>query len=63
MRVEWSGDVGCGVKYFSQDSVAKLAGFAGVEFAADMSSAERLKTIQRLAGEGNAEASASLPQI
>ena len=58
MRDEWSGDIGCGVKYFSQDSVAKLAGFAGVEFAADMPNAERLKTIQRLAEEGNAEAAA-----
>ncbi len=26
---EWSGDVGCGVKYFSQDAVIKLAPAAG----------------------------------
>ena len=25
MRDEWSGDTGCGVKYFSQDGVIKLA--------------------------------------
>ena len=28
---EWSGDYGCGVKYFSQDGVIKLAPFAGIE--------------------------------
>lgn len=27
---EWSGDKGCGVKYFSQDSVIKLAPRAGI---------------------------------
>ncbi len=25
MEDEWSGDIGCGVKYFSQDGVIKLA--------------------------------------
>ena len=28
---EWSGDKGCGVKYFSQDSVIKLAPRAGIQ--------------------------------
>src|SRR5690606_38229741 len=28
---EWSGDTGCGVKYFSQDAVVKLAPAAGIE--------------------------------
>ena len=27
---EWSGDYGCGVKYFSQDAVIKLAPAAGI---------------------------------
>ena len=29
MADEWSGDIGCGVKYFSQDGVIKLAPRAG----------------------------------
>jgi len=45
---EWSGDYGCGVKYFSQDSVIKLAAAAGIELDADMSPAERLKVVQNL---------------
>ena len=31
MADEWSGDIGCGVKYFSQDGVIKLALAAGIE--------------------------------
>ena len=30
MADEWSGDIGCGVKYFSQDGVIKLAAAAGI---------------------------------
>lgn len=45
---EWSGDYGCGVKYFSQDSVIKLAESAGFKFDKDASPAERLKVIQKL---------------
>jgi len=30
MEDEWSGDIGCGVKYFSQDGVIKLALNAGI---------------------------------
>lgn len=30
-RDEWSGDVGCGVKYLSQDGAVKLAAMAGIE--------------------------------
>ena len=45
---EWSGDYGCGVKYFSQDSVIKLAGFAGIELDENASPAEKLKVVQEL---------------
>ena len=45
---EWSGDYGCGVKYFSQDSVIKLAESAGFKFDENASPAERLKVIQKL---------------
>ncbi|MFR3290873.1 MAG: hypothetical protein ACLTSG_11815 [Lachnospiraceae bacterium] len=31
MADEWSGDIGCGVKYFSQDGVIKLAPRAGIQ--------------------------------
>jgi len=45
---EWSGDYGCGVKYFSQDSVIKLAKFAGIELAEQLTPAEKLKVVQKL---------------
>ncbi len=50
---EWSGDYGCGVKYFSQDSVIKLAESAGFKFDKDSSPAERLKVIQKLMADGD----------
>lgn len=58
MRDEWSGDIGCGVKYFSQDGVIKLAPAAGIELDAALSPAEKLKAVQKLAesGDGRAEA-------
>ena len=45
---EWSGDVGCGVKYFSQDAVIKLAPAAGIELDENASPAEKLKVTQKL---------------
>ena len=33
MRDEWSGDIGVGCKYFSQDAVIKLAPAAGIALA------------------------------
>ena len=45
---EWSGDYGCGVKYFSQDSVIKLAEMGGFKFDPTLSPAEKLKVIQKL---------------
>ncbi len=50
---EWSGDYGCGVKYFSQDSVIKLAENAGFKFEDGLSPAEKLKVIQKLMAEGD----------
>lgn len=43
---EWSGDIGCGVKYFSQDAVIKLAKNAGITLDSALSPAEKLKMIQ-----------------
>ena len=48
MRDEWSGDIGCGVKYFSQDAVIKLAPAAGIELDESLSPAEKLKVVQGL---------------
>ena len=48
MRDEWSGDVGCGVKYFSQDGVIKLAPRAGIALDEGLSPAEKLKAVQKL---------------
>ncbi len=45
---EWSGDYGCGVKYFSQDAVIKLAPAAGIELEESLSPAEKLKVVQGL---------------
>lgn len=58
MEDEWSGDIGCGVKYFSQDAVIKLAPAAGINLSDDLSPAEKLKEVQKLMGRpgGPAEA-------
>ena len=45
---EWSGDYGCGVKYFSQDGVIKLAPAAGIELDESLTLAEKLKFVQGL---------------
>ena len=55
---EWSGDYGCGVKYFSQDGVIKLAPFAGIELDESLSPAEKLKVVQGLMKEGDERAAA-----
>ena len=53
---EWSGDIGCGVKYFSQDSVIKLAPRAGIELDEALSPAEKLKVVQGLMAEDDERA-------
>ncbi|MCD8144441.1 MAG: ROK family protein [Oscillospiraceae bacterium] len=50
---EWSGDIGCGAKYFSQDSVIKLAPRAGIELDESLSPAEKLKVVQAKMLEGD----------
>lgn len=58
MADEWSGDIGCGVKYFSQDGVIKLAPRAGIELDEGDAPAQKLKAVQALmeAGDSRAEA-------
>lgn len=53
---EWSGDYGCGVKYFSQDAVIKLAPCAGIELDEKLTPAEKLKAVQELMKEGDKRA-------
>ena len=53
---EWSGDLGCGVQFFSQQGVARLAPKAGIEFPSDMKFPERLIGVQKLMEEGDPRA-------
>ncbi len=45
---EWSKDVGCGVQYFSQQAVARLAHRAGIALPNDMPLPEKLVQVQEL---------------
>lgn len=53
MQDEWSGDIGVGCKYFSQDAVAKLAPKAGITLADTLTPAEKLSYVQQLAKQGD----------
>ena len=53
MRDEWSGDTGCGVKYFSQDGVIKLAPAAGIALDESLSPGEKLKVVQAHMAQGH----------
>jgi predicted NBD/HSP70 family sugar kinase len=55
---EWSGDIGCGVQYFSQQGVARFAERAGFKFAAAMPLPERLVVVQQAMANGDARARA-----
>ena len=63
MRDEWSGDIGCGVKYFSQDGVIKLAPHAGIELDESLSPAEKLKVVQGLMAQDDPRAAAIFETI
>ena len=53
---EWSGDLGCGVQYFSQQAIARLAPLAGIELPDDMPFAEQLVEVQKLMAAGDPRA-------
>ena len=53
MQDEWSCDFGVGCKYFSQDAVIKLAPAAGIKLDSELTPAEKLKVVQKLADEGH----------
>jgi len=53
---EWSGDIGVGSLYFSQQAVNKLAPAAGFNFPAAMGLPDRLKAVQDKADAGDENA-------
>ena len=63
MRDEWSGDIGCGVKYFSQDAVIKLAPAAGIVLDESLAPAQKLKQVQALMESEDARAAAIFRSI
>lgn len=50
---EWSGDIGCGVQYFSQQGSNRVASDAGMHFEPDMPLPERLVVLQKKMAEGD----------
>lgn len=60
---EWSGDYGCGVKYFSQDAVIKLAVPAGIQLDEKLSPAQKLKAVQKLLENDDERAAAIFESI
>lgn len=55
-RDEWSGDLGCGAQYFSQQGVGRLAVAAGFDFSREMPLAERLIRVQEALASGDPRA-------
>jgi len=55
-RDEWSGDLGVGAQYLSQQAVARLLEPAGIHLPAAMTPAERLERAQRLMAAGDERA-------
>ncbi len=53
---EWSGDIGVGSQYFSQQCVFRLAPKAGIQIPADVTDAEKLKFVQEKLEAGHAGA-------
>jgi len=60
---EWSGDVGCGVSYFSQDACIRLAPAAGIALDPALPPGERLKVLQALHAEGHPGAGAIFQSV
>jgi len=63
MADEWSGDIGCGVKYFSQDGAIKLAPAAQIALDDSTPPGERLKVIQQKMEQGHPGARAIYESI
>jgi predicted NBD/HSP70 family sugar kinase len=52
-RDDWSGDIGCGSSFFSQQCVFRMAPLAGIEIPSDLLDAEKLKYVQDKLEEGH----------
>ena len=53
---EWSGDRGCGVQYFSQEAVIRLALKEGITLSSQQTPAEKLREVQKLMAKGDERA-------
>jgi predicted NBD/HSP70 family sugar kinase len=53
---EWSGDLGCGAQYFSQQAVARLVPPAGIDLPSEMPFPEQLIEVQKLMRNGDERA-------
>jgi predicted NBD/HSP70 family sugar kinase len=53
---EWSGDLGCGAQYFSQQAVGRLLPASGIEYDASLSLPEQLKIVQAAMDAGDERA-------
>ncbi len=53
---EWSGDIGCGVQYFSQQAVARLGPLAGIELPEGMPFPDQLVAVQKRMAAGDKRA-------
>lgn len=62
-RDEWSGDIGCGVQYFSQQGVGRLAKCAGFVFPAALPLPEQLIEVQHAMKAGDVRARAIYESI
>ena len=62
-RDEWSGDIGCGVQYFSQQGVGRLAARAGMVFEGKLPLPERLIEVQKAMKAGDPRARAIYESI
>lgn len=60
---EWSGDRGCGVQYFSQQGVCRIAADAGLRFTPGISAPEALEAVQARLKAGDARAQAVFETI
>jgi len=57
-RDEWSGDVGCGVQFFSQQAVARLIPASGLEIDRSLPFPEQLVAVQTFMAKGDDRAAA-----
>ena len=60
---DWSGDIGVGGQYFSQDAVIRLAPAAGIPLPEMLTPAEKLSAVQELAAAGDPRALAIFRDI